>query len=122
MKQFMLLIRTQGDHFLEISEEKQQEHLEKVKVYIDDLIKHGKVKSAQPLEMESVIISGTKGKLKDGPFNESKEVIAGYYLLVAENMQEAIDIAKKNPIFESATSARIEVRPVRILRGINATD
>ena len=119
MKQFMLLIRTEGDHFSEISPEKQQEHLDKVKVYIDDLVKHGKVKSAQPLEMESVIISGTKGKLKDGPFNESKEVIAGYYLLVAENMQEAIEIGKRNPIFESANNARIEVRPVRTLRGIN---
>ncbi len=119
MKQFMLLIRTEGDHFLEISQEKQQKHLEKVKVYIEDLMKQGKVKSAQPLEMESVIISGTMGKLKDGPFNESKEVIAGYYLLVAESMEEAIGIAKRNPIFESSKNARIEVRPVRVLHGIN---
>ena len=119
MKQFMLLIRTEGDHFLEISEEDQKRHLEKVTVYIEDLMKQGKLKSAQPLEMESVIISGTKGKLKDGPFNESKEVIAGYFLLLAENMQEAIEIGRRNPIFESSKTARIEVRPIRILHGIN---
>ena len=119
MKQFMLLIRTQGDHFLEISQEKQQEHLEKVKVYIEDLMKKGKLKSAQPLEMDSVIISGTKGKLKDGPFNESKEVIAGYFLLMADSMEEAIEIGKNNPIFESTPNARIEVRPIKVLQGIN---
>lgn len=104
---------------MEISVEDQQKHIEKVRQYIDDLLRQGKVKSAQPLEMESVIISGTKGKLKDGPFNESKEVIAGYYLLEAEDMQEAVDIAKRNPIFESSKNARIEVRPIRILHGIN---
>lgn len=119
MKQFMLLIRTQGDHFTEISEDAQKDHLEKVKAYIEDLMTKGQVKSAQPLEMESVIISGTKGKLKDGPFNESKEVIAGYYLLVANDLQEAVEIAKRNPIFESAKDCRIEVRPIRLLHGIN---
>ena len=119
MNQFMLLIRTQGDHLLELSEEDQKIHLEKVKVYIEDLMRQGKLNGAQPLEMESVIISGTKGKLKDGPFNESKEVIAGYFLIVAESMEEAIEIGKRNPIFESFKKARIEVRQVKILQGIN---
>jgi hypothetical protein len=77
MKEFMLLIRTQGDHLLRLSADEQQKHIQKVMIYMEDLMKAGKLKSAQPLDMESAIISGTKGKLKDGPFNESKEVIAG---------------------------------------------
>ena len=119
MKEFMLLIRTEGDHLSSLTPEKQQEHLQRVIIYIEDLMKNGKLKSAQPLEMESTIISGTKGKLKDGPFNESKEVIAGYFMILAKDMNEAIEIGKRNPIFESATSARIEVRPIKILPGIN---
>jgi hypothetical protein len=119
MKEFMLLIRTQGDHLLRLSADEQQKHIQKVMIYMEDLMKAGKLKSAQPLDMESAIISGTKGKLKDGPFNESKEVIAGYFLILAKDMREAIDIAKGNPVFESDTTARIEVRPIKILEGIN---
>jgi hypothetical protein len=120
MKEYMLLIRTEGDHFLTLSAEEQQEHIQKVMIYIEGLMKAGKLKSAQPLDMESAIISGTKGKLKDGPFNESKEVIAGYFMILANDMQEAIEIGKRNPVFESSETARIEVRPIKILEGINS--
>jgi hypothetical protein len=120
MKEFMLLIRTEGDHLLTLSPEEQQRHIEKVMVYMDDLMKKGKLKSAQPLDLDGVFISGTKGKLKDGPFNESKEVIAGYFLIQALDLNEAIEIAKNNPVFESARTARIEVRPIKVLEGINA--
>jgi hypothetical protein len=119
MKEFMLLIRTEGDHLLTLSPEERQIHIQKVMVYIEDLMKKGKLKSAQPLDLESVIISGTKGKLKDGPFNEAKEVIAGYFLILAKDMKEAIEIGKRNPVFEIATTTRIEVRPIQILEGIN---
>jgi|SRR5688572_1916202 hypothetical protein len=119
MKEFMLLIRTEGDHLLPLSAEERQKHLEKVRAYITDLMNAGRLKSAQPLEMESVIISGTKGKLKDGPFNEAKEVIAGYFLILAKDIQEAIEIGKRNPVFESTTTTRIEVRPIMTLEGIN---
>jgi hypothetical protein len=119
MKEFMLLIRTEGDHLQTLSAQEQQDHIQKVMVYIEDLMKTGKLKSAQPLEHEGAIISGMKGKLKDGPFNESKEVIAGYFLLQAKDLNEAIQIARNNPVFESSATARIEVRPIKILEGIN---
>jgi hypothetical protein len=119
MKEFMLLIRTEGDHLLELSPAEQQKHIEQVMVYMGDLMKSGKLKSAQPLEQEGILISGTKGKLKDGPFNETKEVIAGYFLLEANDLDEAVQIARNNPVFESARNARIEVRPVKVMQGIN---
>lgn len=120
MKEFMLLIRTQGDHLAALSPEQQQEHVKKVMNYMGGLMKSGKLNSAQPLEMEGVIVSGTGGKLKDGPFNETKEVIAGYFLIQANNLDEAIQIAKDNPVFEDGTGARIEVRPIKVMEGINA--
>jgi len=119
MKEFMLLIRTQGDHLNKLSPEQQQQHLQKVMGYIGGLMKDGKLKGAQPLEMEGTIISGAKGALKDGPFNETKEVIAGYFLIQAKDLNEAIAIAKNNPVFEDGTNARIEVRPIKVMEGIN---
>ena len=118
MKEFMLLIRTEGNAWA-LPQEELQSHLQKVTVYIEDLMKAGNLKSAQPLAFEGATISGTKGKLKDGPFNESKEVIAGYYLVLAKDLDEAIQIGKKNPIFEIMLTAKIEVRPIVLQKGIN---
>lgn len=115
----MLLIRTQGDHLENLSPEQQQQHVQKVQGYIGKLMNEGKLKGAQPLTMEGKIISGSKGALKDGPFNETKEVIAGYFLIAANDLNEAIEIAKANPVFEDGTDARIEVRPIKIMEGIN---
>ena len=119
MKEFMLIIRTEGDHLLELSPEEQQKHIQQVMVYMEELLKTGKLKSAQPLAQEGVMISGVNGKLKDGPFNETKEVIAGYFLIQAKDLDDAIHVAKNNPVFESAKNARIEVRPIKVLEGIN---
>jgi hypothetical protein len=119
MKEFMLLIRTEGDHLTKLSPEQQQQHLQKVMHYMGKLMESGKLKSAQPLDMDGVIVSGTKGKLKDGPYNETKEVIAGYFLIEAKNIEEAIQIARENPVFEDGTDARIEVRPIKVMEGIN---
>ncbi len=119
MKEFMLLIRTTGDHLAALPQEQQQQHLDKVMAYMGGLMKSGQLMSAQPLEMEGNMISGAKGKLKDGPYNETKEVIAGYFLIQAKDLEEANQIARENPVFEDGTSARIEVRPIKIMTGIN---
>jgi hypothetical protein len=68
--------------------------------------------------MQGTIITSPKGKLKDGPFNETKEVIAGYFLIEANDLAEAIAIAKQNPVLDNA-KARIEIRPVKTMEGIN---
>ena len=115
----MLLIRTQGDHFAVLSPEEQQTHLKKVMNYMSNLMNSGKLKSAQPLEMGGAIVSASGGKLKDGPFNETKEVIAGYFLIQADNLAEAVQIAKENPVFEDGSVAMIEVRPIKVMEGIN---
>jgi len=48
----------------------------------------------------------------DGPFTETKELVAGFYLIEAAGLQEAIEIASR---FPSAPLARIEVWPTREL-------
>ena len=119
MQEYLLLIRTEGNPWDILSPEQQQKHVEKAATYIGNLVKEGKLKGAQPLEPEGKIISNTKGAWKDGPFNESKEVIAGYFLIVANDLDDAINIAKKNPIYEDQLKARIEVRPIKAVEGVN---
>ena len=113
MKEFMLLIRNEIDHQTTWSHEKHQQFLKSCENYIGKLKKDGHLKTAQPLVREGVILSGSNGKWKEIPFNETKEVQVGYYHIVAKDMSEAIEIAKGNPEFEYGTTARIEVRPIK---------
>ncbi|HUI31626.1 MAG TPA: YciI family protein [Candidatus Acidoferrales bacterium] len=114
MKEFMLLIRNHHDHQANWSPEREKQFVEECRVYIDDLTKQGKLISAQPLAREGKMISGSNGTWDIGPYSESKEVIVGYYHVRVMDIDEAIAIAKRNPEFEYGTTARIEVRPIKM--------
>jgi hypothetical protein len=112
MKEYLLIIRTEGDVWTSLSPEQLQRHIEHGTAYIGDLMKKGIIKSAQPLDKGSRIVSEANGIIKDGPFNESKEVIAGYFHIVASGMDEAVQIARANPIFRDIPT-KIEVHPLK---------
>lgn len=114
MKEFMLLIRNIGDHSSALAPQKHTLFLQACKDYIGDLTKQGKLIAAQPLVRQGKIISGSKGAWKEVAFNENNEVQVGYYHILAKDIDEAIAIAKGNPEFEYSTTARIEVRPVKM--------
>jgi len=61
--------------------------------------------SAKTVKSDSVI--------SDGPYTEIKEFISGYIVVRAENIEEAVEMAKGNPIFKIGGS--IEVREVLAL-------
>jgi hypothetical protein len=116
MKDFLLLIRTQGDVWTSLSPQQLQEHIENGTAYIGNLMKAGKLKGAAPLDKGSRVVTDANGIIKDGPFNETKEVIAGYFHITAKDMQEAVDIAKSNPIFKDIRTS-IEVHPMKAIGG-----
>jgi hypothetical protein len=115
MKEFMLLIRNLGDGKAALSPEQQQQFLRACQDYIEDLKKHGQLKSAQPLVREGKMISGTVDCFSEGPYTESAEIIVGYYHVLASDLEEAIAIAKRNPEFAFVKGAKIEVRPVKMV-------
>ena len=115
MKEFMLLIRNEGDTKTGFSPEQQQQFLKDCMIYIENLKKNDNLKSAQPLVREGKMISGSPGAWKDGPYNETKEIIVGYYHILAKDLDEAIAIAKGNPEFAYSKNAKIEVRPIKMM-------
>ena len=114
MKEFMLLILNEFDHQKDWSDERQKDFIKACEVYINDLKSKGKLKIAQPLIREGKIIYRSNGEWKEKPFNERKEVQVGYYHIFAKDINEAIEIAKRNPEFEFGKTARIEVRPIKV--------
>jgi hypothetical protein len=113
MKEFMLYIRNTEDSKSDFSPELHKEFVTKCEVYIGKLQSQGKLVSAQPMVREGKLISGTDGAWKENPYNEGKDVIVGYYHIRANDMDDAIEIAKGNPEFAYTTTARVEVRPIK---------
>ena len=52
----------------------------------------------------------------DGPFAETKEQLAGYYILECQNLDEAIDWAKRIPTGCRGSEGAIEIRPIEELK------
>jgi len=82
----------------------------------DELRKSGHHIAAEALESvhtaTTVRVRNGKTSVTDGPFAETKEQLAGFYLLDARDLNEALQLASKIP---PARIGSIEVRPVREL-------
>ena len=83
----------------------------------DDLRRNGKLLGGSPLHpvntATTVRVRNGKVTIVDGPFAETKEALAGFYLIDAKDLDEAIRIAAKIPPAEVGC---IEVRPIRPIR------
>lgn len=117
-KEFMYFVYSDGNRITDLSSKKQQLHIQKIGAYIEDLAKTGKLKGAQPLEMDGIKISSNKGVFSEKKLNKNKKVIAGYYHILAVDMNEAIAIAKADPRFEEE-GWEIVIRPIKKVEGIN---
>lgn len=84
--------------------------------YCDTLRESGRLLGGEALESvqtaTTVRVRGGKVSVTDGPFAETKEQLAGFYLVDARDLNEAIQLAAKIP---AARVGSIEVRPVRQL-------
>ena len=79
--------------------------------WVDGLKQKGVLRGAQPLMEEGKLVTGGRGaSVTDGVFAESKEAIAGYFLLAVSSTGEAVRLAQECPILRHG--AQIEVRPV----------
>jgi hypothetical protein len=81
----------------------------------EELMKAGLLVAAEGLHPTSkakrVQFSGTKRTLVDGPFAETKEQIAGYWLWNVQSMEEAVEWVKRCPNPHSSDS-EIDIRPL----------
>ena len=78
--------------------------------WFDRLANEGKItKRGHRLAPEGKILSGRKA-LTDGPFPESKEAIAGYWIIQAESLEEAVEIAQGDPLLDYGHT--VELRPI----------
>ena len=84
--------------------------------HANELADTGRLLAAEPLQpahsATTVRVRNGKAAFTDGPFSETKELLAGFYLVEARDLNEALSIAERIP---PAKYGSIEVRPVREL-------
>ena len=92
-----------------------QELLSQMQAYNEELVKAGVMLAGDGLQPSSkgarVLFAGDERKVIDGPFAETKELLAGYWVWQVKSLDEAIEWAKRipNPTGEQGT---VELRPV----------
>ncbi len=114
MKEFMFYIRNEKDAKKSLSEDRHLEFIRKCESYIADLKAQNKLIAAQPIVREELVLKREGEGWSERNVQTDMETQVGYYRIRAENLEEAIRIAKNNSEFEFVPSASIEVRPVKI--------
>jgi hypothetical protein len=91
------------------SPEDTQNAMKQFYAWFERMVEQGKMKSGSQLAPEGKILSGRKG-VTDGPFAEAKEGVAGYWFIQAASLEEAVAIAKGDPLLDYGHT--VEIRPI----------
>jgi hypothetical protein len=105
--EYLVIARGQWDKTL--SREEIRKVIDQFYTWIDRLVDEGKIKRGQRLTYEGKTVV-RQNVITDGPFGESKEVIGGYWHVLAGNLDEAAQIASSNPCL--GRGLFFEIRPV----------
>ncbi|MDC8449658.1 MAG: YciI family protein [Nitrospira sp.] len=116
---YLLLVHHNGDMFNQIPEIKRKEMLAESIQLCHQLDGKGQYVHASPLQPETtgivVRVRNGKATVTDGPFAETKEQLAGYFLIEAQDRDDAVRIATLVP---GARIGTVEVRPLREVTGL----
>ena len=109
--QFMLILTE--DPGLVVTDEQRQDAVQRVGEYAMGLLGDGTLKGGAPLrpvtEAKRIRTRDGRQRVLDGPFAESKEVIAGYFIIEAPDLGTAVKIAASCPNTELGS---VEVREI----------
>lgn len=112
--EFMLVCYNDEKHWDALAAPEQERIVSECIAYAEDLSRSGHLRASgrlQPTGTAKTVRDGRgRTMITDGPFAETKEVLAGYYLITCKDLDEAVAIAARNPKLPSGGS--IEVRPL----------
>ncbi len=97
MKKFLLLLHEDIEKMSELSPKEMGMLIKAHMTWATKLAESGHLISGEGLHEKSVLITGKDCVIKDGPYLESKELIGGYYLLQAADLDTIVQIAKECP-------------------------
>lgn len=116
MRDFVLLFRTteaENEKYMG-TPEAAQKSMEGWLGWVRKLEAAGHLKSVgEPLERAGAVLRGKARIVTDGPFVEAKDIVAGFMIIRARDLDEAKKVASECPMLEG--DASVEIRPVAVM-------
>jgi hypothetical protein len=113
MSQFLYLYRATDAARQEAmgTPEKAQQNMQRWMNWMRDLESKGHLKDkGQPLDRAGKVVRGQHKTVTDGPYTEAKDLVGGFSIVEAKDIDEAVKLSHGCPILEGGGS--VEVRPV----------
>jgi hypothetical protein len=113
MSDFIYLFRSTAEQQEQAmgTPEAAQRSLQNWLAWLEQLEAQGQLKDrGQPLDRGGSVVTGNKRLVTDGPYAESKDLVLGFMMIQARDLQQAVEISKGCPIVEGGGS--VEIRPV----------
>lgn len=110
LNDYLVLSRGQWDE--EASPQAVQQAIEAFYVWYEQGLAQGRLKPGSRLEHRGCVVA--RGLITDGPFTETKELVGGYWFIVAETLTQAAAIAAENPCLQYGLT--MEIRPLDAAR------
>ncbi|WP_282159556.1 YciI family protein [Ulvibacterium marinum] len=107
MQEFLLLIH--GSGYKDESPKMLKKHMERYINWMDSLVKQEKFVKGHRLDDSGHYLMDKDTVISDGPFLEPKEIIGGYIIIKAENLENATKIAQQCPLIDEF---QISIRPM----------
>jgi hypothetical protein len=115
MEKYMLVFHNTPmteEFYAQMSPEAMEAELAKWGAWIGGIAAQGKFISSDALAPEGKTIRGSKHVITDGPFTEGKELVSGYLLMHAENIEDAVSLSYGCPIYD--IEGTVEVRRIQV--------
>ena len=122
MSDFVFLFRSTAaeQHEAMGTPERAQRSMQAWVAWIGDLEKKGHLKNpGQPLERSGKVVRGKEKAVTDGPFAEAKDLVLGFIVVQAKDLEQAVTLAQACPIAIGGGS--VEIRPVMTLPTVAST-
>lgn len=110
LSEYLVISRGQWDS--DASREDIQAAIDRFYAWHDRLVGEGRMRPGQRLARDGRVVS-RQGVL-DGPFAEAKEVVGGYWTILAGSLDEAAAVAAQNPCLDYGLA--LEIRPIDPMR------
>jgi hypothetical protein len=114
MAEFLFLYRGNEAVTAALSPKEMQDYMQRFQSWIVSLTKAGRLSSCGPLEKGGKTLVGLNGFVTDGPFTETKDIVGGYSVVSARDLDEATELARACPFL--AVGGTVEIRAVLDVR------
>ena len=110
MANFLYVFRGGGMGRQQLSPQEMQQQMQKWAGWVQNLRAKGHLKAGDPLEPGGKTVRGKKKAITDGPYAEAKDLVGGYLLIEARNIDEAVELSLGCPGLD--VDGTVEVRPI----------